>query len=161
MVPGDSYLRFDVRAENTPVEGEFREFSIALDFDAAQPKSGGLSVAVDLGRADMDDEDINTAIAGADWFAVAEFPQAVYTSESTKQLEGGGYGSRGKLTVKGISQPVSFPFTWAESGSSATMTGEFILFRTDFKVGTGEWSGNDPISTDVRLWFELKLEKSE
>ncbi len=69
----------------------------------------------------------------------------------------GGYRSRGTLEVKGEKQKVSFPFSWDEAGPTATMTGEFILFRTDFNVGTGEWSGNEPISADVRLWFNVRL----
>ena len=157
MAPGDSRLWFEVRAENTPVQGEFRGFSVDLVFDPTGSEPANLNVRVDLTAADMNDADINAAIAGGDWFAVEEFPEAIYTSKTITQLENGSYRARGTLKVKGITQTVIFPFTLAESGARVTMEGEFILFRTDFNVGTGEWAGNDPISTDVRLWFDVSL----
>lgn len=166
LLPDESHFYFEVRAEDSPVQGEcspvqgeFRQFRLELDLDANQQDKASLKVSVDLGGADLTDDDINAAIAGADWFAVADFPRAVYTSNNIWKDKDTVYHSRGTLKVKGISRPVSFPFTFNESATGARMTGEFILFRTDFDVGTGEWAGNDPISTDVRLWFDLNLEK--
>ena len=161
IVPQDSWFKFEVRAENTPVQGAFRKFFVEMDFAPANLDTAKLSVRVSLEAADMDDESINEAISGVDWFAVSQFPQAVYTSRSISRAGEAVFRSRGTLVVKGTAQPVSVPFTWSETDSTATMAGEFILFRTDFDVGTGEWAGNEPISTDVRLWFEVRLEKSE
>ncbi len=81
LLPDESWFRFAVRAENTPVEGEFQNFSISMDFDPGQPESARLEVVVHLAGAHMQDEDINAAIAGSDWFAIAEFPRGRYVSE--------------------------------------------------------------------------------
>ncbi len=180
LLPDESHFYFEVRAEDSPVQGEcspvqgecspiqgecspiqgeFRQFRLELDLDANRQDKTSLKVSVDLGGADLTDDDISAAIAAADWFAVADFPRTVYTSNNIWKDKDTVYHSRGTLKVKGISRPVSFPFTFNESATGARMTGEFILFRTDFDVGTGEWAGNDLISTDVRLWFDLNLEK--
>ena len=37
------------------------------------------------------------------------------------------------------------------------MTGEFSLRRTDFGVGSGEWSTGDSIGLEVRLAFDIPL----
>jgi polyisoprenoid-binding protein YceI len=156
-----SSFHFEVRAENTPVQGKFSDFAVEMALDQDQLSSAKLKVTVNIEAADMDDADINAAIAGADWFAVTDFPKAVYISEAIRRTGDGGFNSRGTLTVKGISQKVFFPFSWDESQHGARMSGEFILFRTDFDVGTGEWAGNEPISTDVRLWFDLQMLKDD
>jgi hypothetical protein len=39
------------------------------------------------------------------------------------------------------------------------MRGELAIDRTRFDVGSGEWSGGDTIGTEVRVRFEVILER--
>ena len=43
-------------------------------------------------------------------------------------------------------------------GKRASMQGELTLRRTDFNVGSGEWSTGESIGLDVTLRFNVQLE---
>ncbi len=66
----------------------------------------------------------------------------------------------GHLELKGVRLPVSLPFQWSASRAIAQqMSGELAIDRTRFDVGSGEWSAGDPIGTEVRVSFDVILER--
>ena len=107
----------------------------------------------------MDDPDINEAIAGEDWFAVESHPIATYTSNAIQQAEESVYIATGELELKGHVVSTAVPFTWSESGSSATMTGNLALDRTRFSIGSGEWADDESIGKAVRVTFRVVFER--
>ena len=83
----ESELTFEASWEETALPGRFPSFNVELLPADGSIEGGRLVVTVDLVAADMDDPDINEAIAGEDWFAVERFPVATYTSRSIRQAE--------------------------------------------------------------------------
>ena len=152
-------LLFEATWEGETVPGRFHEFELRLDTGDGGLAGASLTVSVHLDSADMDDPDINEAIAGAEWFAVSEHPVATYTSESIEAGPDGGYVAEGSLDLKGVRLPVSVPFQWREADGRAAMLGELVIDRTRFDVGTGEWATGDPIGTGVRVRFDVTLER--
>ena len=118
-----------------------------------------LTVTVQLEGADMDDPDINEAIVGAEWFAVDEHPVATFTSDHIEEAADGGYLAPGFLALKGVRLPLDVPFHWSESGDRAEMSGDLVIDRTHFNVGSGEWASGDTIGTDVRVGFTVMLQR--
>jgi len=157
----NSILTFESTFEGSPLPGHFRHFDVSLDFDPANPCTGHLVVSVDLASADMDDPDINAAIAEPAWFDVAGFPQAVFDGAKIVAETQDAFVASGELILKGVSRVVEVPFTWSESGNSGEMRGEFTLRRSDFDIGSGEWSSGEQIGIDVRLQFSVHLERDE
>ncbi len=152
-----SELLFEASWEETPLPGRFGQFDVRLESETGQVSDATLSVAVQLANADMDDPDMNEAIAGVEWFAVAEHPQATYTSESIDETAPGEFVATGELNLKGHRKPVDVPFTWSNSGDVAEMRGELTVDRTEFDIGSGEWSDDESIGTDVRISFIVLL----
>jgi polyisoprenoid-binding protein YceI len=157
----DSEFMFEAIFEGSAAPGRFEQFDLDLEFDPANPGAGRLRVTVSLAGADMGDPDINTIIADPIWFDAGHFPQAVFESERIEAGAPGEFVATGVLDLKGISQTVVVPFTWSEQGARADMRGEFVLQRIDFNVGSGEWATGDAIGIDVRLQFDLVLEREE
>ncbi|MCY1370476.1 Protein YceI [compost metagenome] len=55
--------------------------------------------------------------------------------------QGAQYLTKGDLTIKGITRPVSIPFTFSKNGDEAQFAGSFELHRKDFNLerkGVGE-----------------------
>lgn len=156
---GEGELLFEPTWEGEPVPGRFEKFDVRLDTCEGGVAGSELKVTVNLDSADMDDPDINEAIAGAEWFAVDEHPVATYTSDSVGEAADGGYLAAGHLELKGVRLPVSVPFQWSASGDRAEMRGELTIDRTRFDVGSGEWSDGDTIGTEVRVSFDVILER--
>ena len=152
-------LLFEPTWEDEVVPGRFENFDVKLDACDGEIAGGTLEVTVNLESADMDDPDINEAIADTEWFAVATHPVAVFASDSIEATGEGGYVASGQLELKGVRLPVSVPFRWSESGKRAAMTGELVIDRTRFNVGSGEWATGETIGTAVRVHFDLVLER--
>lgn len=153
----DSEFLFEATWEDTALPGRFRAFDVTLETDTGDIADARLAVTVDLAAADMDDPDINEAIAGDDWFAVAKHPRATYTSQSILELAPGEYRAAGELVLKGVARAIEVPFAWSESDSRAEMNGELVVDRTQFDIGSGEWANDDSIGVDVRLSFTVLL----
>lgn len=155
----DGELLFEPTWEGEVVPGRFTGFDVRLDTGEGSIAGSKLTVTVKLDSADMDDPDINEAIAGAEWFAISKFPVATYTSEKIEAAADGGYLAAGHLDLKGVRLPVTVPFRWVESGDTAAMSGEVVIDRTRFEVGSGEWASDEPIGTAVRVRFSVALER--
>lgn len=152
-------LFFEPTWEGEVVPGRFETFDVQLDTSDGCIAGARLDVVVRLESADMDDPDINEAIAGAEWFAVAVHPVATFASDSIEAAGEGGYLASGHLELKGIRLPVNVPFSWYESGDRAAMKGELVIDRTRFDVGSGEWATGETIGTEVRVRFDVVLER--
>jgi len=154
-----SKLQFVVRYEGTPTVGEFRRFDTRLRFDPRHPDQGHLHVTVSVASADMNSADINSAIRGATWFDVAQFPLGELDSDRITPDKPNAYIARGTLSLKGVKHAVAVPFTWHERDGSATMMGHLDLKRTAFKIGTGEWADGGTIGLEVEVRFDVRLKR--
>lgn len=154
-----SELLFGATWESEAVPGRFRKFDVQLDTDDGNLVGSTLTVTVQLEGADMDDPDINEAIVGAEWFAVDEHPVATFTSDAIEEAADGGYLAPGYLDLKGVRLPVNVPFHWSGSDDRAEMSGDLVIDRTRFNVGSGEWASGDTIGIDVRVSFTVILQR--
>lgn len=150
----ESEFLFEASWEDTALPGRFDSFDVQIDLGSGIGESR-ITVTVDLGAADMNDPDINDAIAGPDWFDVDSHPQASWASSSVTETGPGQYVASGELFLKGIRKAVEVPFTWSESDDRAEMSGQLALDRTRFGIGSGEWASDDSIGTRVSVTFTL------
>jgi polyisoprenoid-binding protein YceI len=155
-----SKLEFYATFEGSPVPGVFKDFDARLRLDPENAASGSLEVTVKVASADMKIDDVNKEIATKGWFDYAGFPQAEFHSTEMRRVGGDRYAARGTLSLKGSKQAVEVPFTFAGSGSGATMEGELTLKRSAFGIGLGEWAATDTIGADVKVKFKVKLVKA-
>lgn len=158
-VAGQSHLRFIVTFEGAEAPGEFRRFEVCLGSEPGGPDAARLKVRVDVASADMDSSDLNEAIAEPDWFDAGSFPQALFVSERIEPSGGNGFVAQGTLTLKGTSRPVDVPFAWRDGGATRVMSGELVLERGAFGIGSGEWATAESIGQVVTVRFEVTLER--
>jgi polyisoprenoid-binding protein YceI len=160
--PDQSELNYSVNFEQLPINGQFKAFSVSY---IAQQK---LRVVVDITSVDMGNSDINQAIRDIDWFDIKSHSQAIFFSDEIKAVGDTGFLAKGTLQLKGISKPVSVPFSWqptaqpensGEPADSASMIGKLTLSRSDFAIGSPEWSSGDQIGIDVDVSFAVKMLK--
>lgn len=158
---GESTFSFSTTFEGEPIGGEFGRFDVRFSFDPANPGDAILIVTVELTAADMGDDDMNAVLFDPAWFNTAEFDTAVFESRTIVERGQGEYAASGTLRLKGIKGPVTVPFTWAQGNNSARMQGALTLNRTDFGVGTGEWSSGESVGLRTELEFDVVLEPAD
>ena len=147
----NSKIRFRSAFSGTAFEGGFAKWDAQINFDPKNLAASKVVVTVDLASAGTGDSDRDSTLPSADWFNVAKFPRAVFTSTVIKDLGGGKYEADGSLSLKGVAKPVALPFTLAITGDTAKMSGQVVLKRNDFGVGQGQFAAADTVPFEVTV----------
>ena len=150
-----STLAFVFKQMGVPVEGRFKKFSVQLKFDPAKPAAATAAMDVDLAGIDAGSAEANDEVAGKNWFNTKAYPQAKFVSTAVKPLGGNRYELTGKLSIKGRTQEVSAPFTFAPQGNSGAVDGSFTLKRADFGLGEGVWADFGTVANEVQIKFHF------
>ena len=108
MVDDKSSIIFEVTQMGTPIEGRFSRFEAAIDFDASDLSTASVTTTIELDSVDTGNAERDTEIRGANWFDVANHPQATFVSTMFAR-DGDGYAVTGDLSIRGISKTVVTP----------------------------------------------------
>ena len=151
-----SGIAFTYRQMGVALEGRFRKFSVQLELRPGQSlrparrPSTSTSASIDTGSPEGDEE-----VAGKQWFNMKAFPVARFVSTSVRPLGGNRYEVLGKLTIKGRTQEVGAPFTFAMQGNTGTFDGAFTLKRADFAIGEGPWADFGTVANEIQIRFHV------
>jgi polyisoprenoid-binding protein YceI len=107
-----------------------------------------------------DEDEFDNGLKGAFGFEVSQFPAAQFLATRFTHKTGNEYVATGSLTIRGVTKPVTLPFTLAISGKTAHATGTAQIMRLDFNVGEGEWAGEKPVSHEVTVTVDLTATRS-
>lgn len=145
------------------VRGKFSEFTVELKFDPANLAASSIRTvikpaSIDTGIADRDEH-----LRSADFFDVAEFPEAVFASTHLEPA-GTGFIARGTLTLRGVTKEVDLAFALAGRSEKADDQGRLetlgftattTIDRRDFGL---TWKHNvDPLFVGDLIELEIAL----
>ena len=150
-----SSVTFVIREMNVPVSGKFGRFGAQVSFDPARPEAAKVTIDVDTGSVDAGSDEANDEVVGKGWLDVKGFPQAHFASSAFRALSNNRYEVSGRLTIKGRSQDITAPFTFAPQGSGGTIDGSFTLKRADFSIGEGSWSDFSAVANEIQVKFHF------
>lgn len=129
-------------------------------------KISGGKVVIDMNSivdVDLTDANWNAKLIGHlksdDFFSVATFPTAELAVNKVES-DGNIFTFSGNLTIKGITNPVSFKATSAKEGKNTTYKGVLTIDRSKFNVRYGSKSffdnlGDKVINDEFTLDFNL------
>ena len=155
----DSSLTLQGTDAGRPFEGEFRTFSADIVLNPEDLSNASISAEIDTGSVFTADDKRDSALPGRDWFDVLNFPTATFVSESITSDGDSNYKAEGTLTIKGISHPLTLPFTLAIEGNNATAKGTVSLNRQIFKVGTGDFDTESIAGYTVEISYTISATK--
>jgi cytochrome b561/polyisoprenoid-binding protein YceI len=155
LSPGSS-IGFRSAWSQGPIDGNFRRFTADITFDPDKLDASSASVSVDMSSVRASNAEQESALPGAEWFAVGAYPQAVFIAKRFTHLGGDRYRADGTLRLRGTSRPQTLTFTVKISGDSARVSGEATIDRIAFGVGQGEWSSTADIPANVTLSIALQ-----
>ena len=158
--PAASKLAFQGAVSGTSFTGAFQRWSAQIVFDPKALAASHVTVLVDLASAASGNADRDQTLPTTDWFWVAKFARATFVSHAFRDLGGGRYVADGDLTLRGVTRPVSLPFTLAIAGDKATMSGSTAFDRTAFGVGQGQWKTGDVVATKVGVNVSLTAHRA-
>ena len=155
-----SRLGFAVMWSSQPFVAVFKSWKADIDFDPADLAHSHVVASVDLASEASDSPDNDDGLQGALGFAVDKFPVARFETTRFVRLADGSYAAEAKLTIRGVTRPVSLPFKLAIDGKHAHVTGKAALDRTAFGVGQGEWTAPTPVAHLVTVTLDLTATKN-
>ena len=163
-IPDSSLLRFASAYDGNAFDGEFEVFSVWMEFDPKQPESARLKVSVQTDSVQTGSGDRDGILRDSEWFASDEYPDAIFEGTDLSKGESRDFQLQGNLTIKGTTCSLTLEFDWSMDDDrltiegSALMTGDTIVDRTEFSLGTGDWADTAVIGAHVPVSFEIVLE---
>ena len=156
LVEDSSNVRFIGVQEGSAFRGRFSNFTATISFDPGNPAAGKIVGVVKMNSARTGDAERDATLLEEDWFNPQNFPESRFESETVEKLDDGTFAAHGQLTIVGVSQPITLPFEFEVSGSTAHFSGGFDIKRLDFGVG---WDATNWIDDDVGVQIELDLQQ--
>lgn len=162
--PAHSVIGFAVRHfEISLVRGRFKEFTGAINYDAADVTKSTVEFTAKV-------ESVDTGVAGrdnhlrnADFFEVAKFPEMTFKSTKVEK-KGNGYVLHGDFTLKGVTKPISFPFALTGAIKDARgnvrfgVAAETKINRRDYGITWGAAMANGGRNVADEVVIDLQLE---
>ncbi len=156
LVPDSSNVRFIGVQEESAFRGRFGSFTAMIDFDPENPTAGTIVGVVNMDTAKSADAERDATLKEKDWFDPDTYPVSRFESERVEQLDDGTFAAHGRLTIVGISRPVTMSFEFEVADSTAHFSGSFEIKRLDFGVG---WEATNWIDDEVGVQVELDLQQ--
>ncbi len=133
--------------------GSFRNFDGFIEYAGATPQH--ISFDIDLNSVETDTEKLTGHLKTPDFFQVATYPKATFTSTSLMP-DGAKYMLHGTLDLHGVQKEVTIPVTVDQSAEGLHTTSEFTINRHDWKIdykGMADDLIKDNVLIKLDLWF--------
>ena len=158
VINTESHLKFTAKQQGNEFTGEFNDFDTVIKFDPDNLSTASVTATIDIGSISAGDKDRDGALPGKEWFFVKKFPKAVFQSTDFSKTGDDSYEAAGTLSIKGVSQPLTLPFSLTITDGIADMNGQVTIDRTLWEVGSGAWSTDEWVSTAVVIDVKIKAE---
>lgn len=156
-----SKVGFSSTFDGQGVGGAFRRWDADIRFDPKDLAHSSANVTIDVGSAATGDADRDAALPDVPWFWTAKYPKATFVTHSFKALGGNRYEAAGDLTIRGVTKPLTLPFTLAITGDTAKMNAAVSVNRLAFGVGQGEWKSTEVIPAAVQVTIALTAHRAK
>lgn len=142
--------------------GRFEKFSGDIYLMDDDPSRSRVEVRIDTGSVKTDAKYLADHLKQADFFDVAQYPQATFVSTGIKA--GGERGAThtvtGDLTLHGVTKSIAYPATIRVSPEAVEVASEFAINRKDFNI-TYAGRADDLIRDEVVLRLALRAPRAK
>lgn len=161
---------YDIDARHTQVEFTYTHFGLShisarlnqvtgtFDFDPKNPAKSSIDVQVPMSSLSTGVPRLDTHLASADFFDVANFPNASFKSRSVKVLGKDRLSVSGDLTIHGVTRPVVFDVTIVGEGEhparktpAVGLDAVTTIKRSDFGVSGFAQAAADEVRIHINM----------
>lgn len=142
-------------------DGQFPDFTGEIRLDAAELTGSSVSIEIDMRTLQADDPRLTNHLRSDDFFDVARFPTATFSSSRLAPAEGEDvtHTVTGTLEMHGQSREVSFPANIEVSDGEVRARAQFIIDRTTWGVSY-PGRAEDLIRNDVVIRFDVRANRA-
>lgn len=137
--------------------GGFKNFDGSIEYAGTQPSR--ISFDIDLNSVFTDTENLTTHLKSPDFFDVAKYPKATFTSTSLTPAPAGSPAGtthllNGTLDLHGVQKEVSIPVKAEQTADGVHATSEFTINRHDWGISY-KGMADDLIKDNVLMKLDL------
>jgi polyisoprenoid-binding protein YceI len=137
--------------------GQFKTFDGSIEYVNAQPSK--ISFDIDLNSIETDSPQLTEHLKSPDFFNVAQYPKATFTSTSLEAAPAGSPAGtthllRGTLDLHGVQKEVSIPVKAEQTADGVRATSEFTINRHDWGISY-KGMADDLIKDNVLIRLDL------
>jgi polyisoprenoid-binding protein YceI len=167
--PSHTRIGFVARhAMVTKVRGAFNEFEGSATFDAADPAATAVTVRITAASIDTRNAQRDEHLRSNDFLAMDEHPEITFVSTAFRQTGEDTFDLTGDLTVKGVTNSVTVPFTFEGAATDpfgnlrVGFEGSTTINRKDYGVtwNAALETGGVLVSDKIVLEFEVSAIKA-
>jgi polyisoprenoid-binding protein YceI len=148
-----SKVKFNIKNFGINTGGTFEGLSGSIVYDANNPTAGSFSVTVNANTVDTDNGGRDKHLRKAEYFDVEKYPKISFVSTKITKTNTAGYLYMfGKLTIKGVTKEISFPFTANAKDGGYLFEGNFKINRRDFGVGGSSNTMGDNLTVTLSVF---------
>ena len=137
------------------VDGSFKGLKGKIVFDAVNLGGSSFDVIVESATVNTSNNTRDKHLRGKDYFDTDAHKQIRITSTRiAKSVTADYYVLFARLSIRGVTKDISFPFKAIAESSGLRFTGSFKIKRRDFGVG-----GRSTISNDVHIKLNVLAKK--
>lgn len=142
------------------LSGMFGASEGSMTFDPANPSAAEIDVTFPIDGIAVTYADFAGHLKSADFFDVAQYPNARFVSTSVTPGEGNGATVVGNLTIKDQTHPVTIEATFVGAGANpmdqklnAGFHGTATIQRSQFGLGNNAPAVSDEVHLDINAAF--------
>lgn len=113
--------------------GSFQKFSGSIDLVNNKPEESRVNIDIEANSVMTDEPDLTKHLQTPDFFDVAKFPKANFTSTKIEPA-GPNYNITGNFDLHGVKKAITFPATIQVAPDKVTVNAEFSINRKDWNL---------------------------
>lgn len=145
-----STITFQIKNLGVNTSGSFSGFKGDIRFDPAHLENSSIEASIDANTINTENGSRDEHLKSDDYFDVAKYPKINIRSISFKHKSGDSYTGTFNLTIKDKTNKIELPFTYTETGNTASFKGSLKIQRSDYGIG-GTFS---VMSNNVTIFIE-------
>lgn len=163
ITPENSKIEFTGSKVTGKHDGGFKQFSGTIDLVDNKAEASQVSVEIDMNSVFTDADGLTDHLKTADFFDVAKYPKASFTSTKIVpdvEKGAGNYTITGDFELHGTKKAITFPATITINDSGVAVKSEFAINRKDFGI---VYAGktDDLIRDDVVIRLDLNAPRKK
>jgi polyisoprenoid-binding protein YceI len=154
-VDSASEVKFRIKNLGFNTTGSFSGLAGVISFNPDNPDGCSFDVHIEANTVNTGVNMRDDHLRADDFFDVKNHPQIRFVSvKVSNNKKNGTLFVSGKLTMKGVTKDISFPFTAQPVENGYLFNGEFTINRKDFKV-----SGGSTVSDKLTVLLKVVARK--
>jgi len=151
---GKSTLGYTMTFSGTENKGSVGKWQGKIHFNPDDLNNSIAEIDLDSASITYADAYVQGSINDPDGLDSVNYPQITVKLDKFSKNESG-YSATGTMTIKGITLPITVPFTFEKVGSVAHVKGQAKIERLSFNIGKVNDSSAQWLGSDVNITFDV------